>query len=390
MLHIERLKNAIETLSRLAVERRQQRESDVSTALRWLRAAPGPDALRSRLAPLTAGEHDWPGALPMTDAQVNARFTTTGDPPRGAVLIGVDGSQIYPDPHAAVLYYLIQIGGLAFRYDGSRPSARHHESLHFADDELYDDRGYLISAERVGMQRLVQEIGYLADLVAMERQVGASALIVALTDGPLLWPYVERNRADYLALQAYLEAVSRIRHEGGLPVGYVARPGGRPLVELLWAAQLSPEDIPGKLDENPLRLLTDLQLMAHFLQPGERSAWFSRPSATNQRQAGHGHEVWFCYVNVGRERGPVISRVEVPAWGAADEGAIAALHAMLRHQSDPLNGYPYILARAHEEALVTTQDKAALDNEIQRRLFEQGILAQPSEKAQQKAFLGRR
>ena len=83
-------------------------------------------------------------------------------------------------------------------------------------------------------------------------------------------------------------------------MGYVARPGGRPLVELLWASQLSPEDIPGKLEENPLRFLTDLQLMARFLAPGERSAWFSRPSATNQRQAGHGHEVWFCYVNVGR------------------------------------------------------------------------------------------
>ena len=66
------------------------------------------------------------------------------------------------------------------------------------------------------------------------------------------------------------------------------------------------------------------------------------------------------------------------------------LHAALRHQSSVLNGYPYVLARAHEEALVTTRDKAALDSEIQRRLFEQGIVVRPSEKAQQKAFLGRR
>jgi len=175
-----------------------------------------------------------------------------------------------------------------------------------------------------------------------------------------------------------------------LPVGYVARPGGRALVELLWAGQLAPEDVPGRLAENPLRQLTDPALMAHYLAPGERSAWFTRPSATNHRHAGRGHEVWFCYVNVGAARLPVIARVEAPGWGAPNVDAITTLHAVLLHQSQVLNGYPYVLARAHEEALVTTADKAALDSEIQRQLIAQGILARPSEKAQQKAYLGRR
>jgi hypothetical protein len=390
MLHIERLKANIDTLSRLAVEKQQNRKADVVTVLRWLDEAPESVVLRARLAPVITGGHDWPGALPMTDDSLNARYTAHNDPPRGAVLIGVDGSQVFPDPHAAVLYFLIQVGGLVFRYDGSRPGSYSHESLHFEDSELYDEQGYLISTERVGMQRLVQEMGYLADLVDVECQISPTAPVIAMTDGPLLWPYVARSRGDFLALQQYLDAISRIRQAGGVPAGYVARPGGRSLVELLWASRLSPEDIPVKLDENPVRFLTDSALMAQFLAPGERSAWFSRPSATNQRHAGHGHEVWFCYVNVGSERGSVIARVEVPGWGAADESAIATLHAMLRHQSAVLNGYPYVLARAHEEALVTTQDKAALDNEIQRRLFEQGILVRPSEKAQQKAFLGRR
>jgi len=100
--------------------------------------------------------------------------------------------------------------------------------------------------------------------------------------------------------------------------------------------------------------------------------------------------VWFCYVNVGVTRIPVIARVEAPGWGAQNEDAITTLHAVLLHQSQVLNGYPYVLARAHEEALVTTADKAALDSEIQRQLIAQGIFARPSEKAQQKAFLGKR
>ncbi len=390
MLHLERLKTDIDAMSHLAAKRQQQRESDTAKALRWLVEASEPAELRARLAPVVSGEHDWAGALPTTDAPLDARLVTGGDPPHGAVLIAVDGSQVYPDPHAAALYYLTQIGGIAFRYDGSRPTPYSCESLHFRDDELYDAQGYLISSERVGMLRLVREMEYLAELTALERHLAPAAPLIAITDGPLLWPYVERSRADFQALDAYLAAISGIRQAGGLPAGYVARPGGRALVELLWASRLAPEDILSKLADNPLRRLTDAQLMAHFLQPGERSTWLSRPSATNQRQAGHGHEVWFCYVNVGAERVPVIARVEAPRWGAADEAAIAALHAILLHQSHVLNGYPYALARAHEEALVTTTDKAALDSEIQRHILEQGIVVRPSEKAQQKAYLGRR
>ncbi len=390
MLHLERLTTDIATMSLMAVERQQQRESDTTKALRWLAEAPEPAELRARLAPVLSGESDWTGALPTTDAPLAARYAANSDPPRGAVLIAVDGSQIYPDEHAAALYYLLQIGGIAFRYDGSRPTPYSCESLHFRDDELYDAQSYPISIERVGMQRLVREMEYLAELTALERRLAPAAPLIAITDGPLLWPYIARSHADFRALEAYLEAISGIRQAGALPVGYVARPGGRALVELLWVSRLAAEDIPGKLADNPLRRLTDAALMAHILLPGERSAWFSRPSATNQRQAGHGHEVWFCYINVGAARAPVIARVETSRWGAVDDAAIAALHAILLHQSSVLNGYPYALARAHEEALVTTTDKAALDADIQRHILEQGIVVRPSEKAQQKAYLGRR
>ena len=395
LLHIERLKTDIDVLSRLAAERQSSREDDVARALRWLVEAPDAATLRERLASMTSGEHNWPGALPATAAPLDARVTVISDPPQGAVVIGVDGSQVYPDPHAAALYYLIQIGGLAFAYDGSRPRPYSCESLYFKDEELYDAQGYLISPERVGMERLVREMGYLAELTALERHLAPAAPLLALTDGPLLWPYVERSRTDFQAVEAYLNALTEIRQAGGLPVGYVARPGGGALLELLWASRLAPEDVPGRLQENPLRQLTDTALMAHFLAPGERSAWFTRPSATNRRHAGHGHEVWFCYVNVGLPTvssvyTDVIARVDVPAWGALNEDTIAALHTILLHQSQVLNGYPYVLARAHEEALVTTADKIALDGEIQRQLFAQGILARPSEKAQQKAYLGKR
>ncbi len=379
MLRIAELQKTTEDFGQLAVSQRQRREKDVAQALRWLEAMPTAEEVRELLAHLVTVQSMWEGALPAEDGPVTARHrVTTEEPPTGTVLIGVDGSQIFPDRHAALLYYLIQVGALVFRYDGSTPTPYADASLHYHERELYDERGYLISATRVGMFRLVRELGFLAQL---SQDTASAPRTFALSDGPLLWPYGERGKAERVAFQSYLAAFSRLRELGTVPVGYVDRPGGRYVVEMLWAmqaAQNHPEPPP-----NPLHLLRDAELMARFLAPGERSIWFRRHSAGNQAHAEHGHPIWFCYLNVG----PTIARIEVPAWAvhpATDE----VLHAALLHQAKPLNGYPYVLARAHEEALVTTQDKAALDNMLLGGLLSKGLVARSSEKARQKAYLG--
>ncbi|HEY89237.1 MAG TPA: hypothetical protein G4N98_05830, partial [Thermoflexia bacterium] len=54
-----------------------------------------------------------------------------------------------------------------------------------------------------------------------------------------------------------------------------------------------------------------------------------------------------------------------------------------------LHGHPYVLARAHELALVTHQDQAALNNLLQQELSAAGITTHISVKAEQKAYLGK-
>jgi NurA-like 5'-3' nuclease len=175
-----------------------------------------------------------------------------------------------------------------------------------------------------------------------------------------------------------------------VPVGYVDRPGGRALLDLLWVSQLSTEDVLDKCNDNPLQRLTDRALMAKVLAPGERSAWFKRLTVANRKHRGAGQEIWFCYVNFGENRRPMIARLEVPSWAIEEDREIATLHAALQHQVTVLNGYPYVLARAHEQALITTKDKAALDSMIQQRLVAHGVFVQLSEKARQKSYLGYR
>jgi hypothetical protein len=190
--------------------------------------------------------------------------------------------------------------------------------------------------------------------------------------------------------RAYLEALDRLREAGGLPAGFTERPGGRPLLDLLWLSRLAPEGGPRNAAEEPLRAIDDRHLARAVLGPGERSPWLVRKTATNEVHRRAGHPIWFCYLNVGEEDRPVIARLEVPEWAAVQEGWVEALHAVLVHQARVLGGNPYVLARAHEEAVVTSRDRAALNSLLQRRLLEHGLIRRASEKARQKSYLGRR
>ncbi|MCD6345213.1 MAG: DNA double-strand break repair nuclease NurA [Anaerolineae bacterium] len=381
MLHLERLKRDIATLGEHAVARQRQRDAAVKTALRWLANAPPPSVLRERVA--QAADAERAVALPTGDAPLDRRFTHTAPPARGTTLVAVDGSQIPPDRHAAVLYYLIQVGGLTFRYNGQAPTPHSEATLHFEERELYGEDGLLITGQ-LGMQRSVAEATYLAALVEEARDAQAPSPILALNDGPLLWPYSGRSNEEKTAFPAYLAALGHIQKCGGIPVGFVERPGGSPLVELLRLGQATPPD------EVSSQILTDRALLAQALAPGERSVWLTRSSATNERHARAGQAVWFCYLNVGEHGFPVIARIEVPDWAARQDAWMETLHAVLLHQARILHGNPYVLARAHELAVVTRQDKAALESILHRRLLEKGLVVRVSEKARQKAYLGKR
>lgn len=387
MLHIERLRQAIGTLSRRVAEQRRERTARSAQLLAWLESAPAPGAVRALLdREPDAAERC---ALPVTDVALNRRFTPRQQIETGTTVVAVDGSQIMPDRHAAILYYLIQVGGLIFHYDDTAPTTHTREELHFEESEIYDDEGLLVRGQ-VGMRRTAAEFAYLAEL--SEKAAGKVSPdvspVIAVTDGPLLWPYSEQ-RSEPGTLSNYLNAFGQLREAGAMPVGFVERPGGRPLVELLWfwhTTQAATEDAP-PVAHRPL----DRHLMARFLKPGERTPWFKRRSPMNQRHARAGHEIWFCYVNVGAPHHPVIARLESPRWAAAQPAWTTLAHAVLRQQAQVLHGHPYVLARAHELALVTQKDKAALDHLLQRRILEQEqVLAEPSAKARQKSYLGKR
>lgn len=387
MLYLERLRAKIAMLGERAIEQQRRRRDACDQALAQLARSPDPEHLRELVAHQEEEDADF--ALPVTEAPLDRRFTVEPAPPVGLTVIAVDGSQIMPDRHSAVLYYLIQVGGLVFCYDGSAPTSHRDATLHYDETELYDSDGRIIG-HQVGMRRTVAELAFLSTLASDVRAEGDADPLVALTDGPLLWPYSGRSEKERTLLPAYMEALAGLRAARALPAGFVERPGGRPLLNTLNLLPSETTSDTGKESDGVPAHLDDRALMARHLSPGERTVWLKRHSPMNRQHAQQGHEIWFCYLNVGEPGHPVIGRVEIPQWATTVREGSTNLHAVLVHQALILHGYPYALARAHELALVTQEDKNALDALLQRRLMEAGLPTRPSEKARQKSYLGRR
>lgn len=382
MLHIKHLAQALARLNDHAREHLSRRAEAAQSALEQLRCAPPADVLRARAQ---QAPPEWDGAVPVDDTPLADILSTTASPPSGAVVLGVDGSQILPDRHAPVQYYVLQVGCLRFCYDGSTPVETGYAELHYEEADLYDERDLLIGARLLGLKRLVLEMTYLAGQVeAARRAYPAAPALYAFTDGPLLWSsYGEEGRTVQKLFEQYVAAFHKIQQAGGVPVGYVERPGGAYLLKLLSLPPTAGEPAPATPPYAPPDHLRDADVMARHLPAGARTPWFKRVTPANREQRAQGQEIAACYLNAGAEY-PVIARVEVPLWATAHA---ETLFAVLQHQNALLH-YPYVLARAHELAVITGEDKAALEQAMQSALWSHGF--RPSEKARTKLTLARR
>ena len=131
MLRLERIRDDIAALGRRAELDQQNQGKVLAMARHWLTNLPDTGALRQHIQPLLDGASQWGGAIPVADESLSVPVPCPGTPPDGLVVVGVDGSQIFPDRHALALYYLLQVGALLFRYNGTTPSVHTAEWLHY-------------------------------------------------------------------------------------------------------------------------------------------------------------------------------------------------------------------------------------------------------------------
>jgi hypothetical protein len=103
--------------------------------------------------------------------------------------------------------------------------------------------------------------------------------------------------------------------------------------------------------------------------------------ASNRPYRAQGHSVTFFYLNTGTD----LARVEVPEWVVRRRARLDLVHAAVYEQCRFNNGYPYVLTRADELAVILGDEREALENLITQSLIRHGLpWPELSRKAQQK------
>jgi len=323
----------------------------------------------------------WVGAAPAGEP-LDAAFSLPNCPEQITV-IASDGSQILPDQHAIYPYYLINIGSITYQH-GSNQTPDPFNPEPDLNYQPFDDQGRLISSAEINVQR---DLGELAVLLNRVQQLDTPPQpVVTLLDGPLALRVIDLPFDQQKQYQTeYIEILTDLQRQQAWPAGYIDRPRSTYLLSLLHLASLAPETLTeDALRRNPFRQLTDLDLFG-FLEPGQRSALFAIKAKNLQRYAALGHAIHFFYLNVGRDKNtPVLARVEVPGWLAADKTSLEALHAVLVRQARLTGGYPYVLARADELAVISSEERDALEMMIGIEMRRQGLKPEISRKLQSK------
>jgi hypothetical protein len=307
--------------------------------------------------------------------------------PASYVVAASDGSQLDIDHHGIAACYVINIGTAVLQYGPDASfRAQSQPLLGYRDEDLvihdpHSGRDYAKEGPVLAAQRDVDEGMRLAAL-AMELPDDRPRL--ALQDGTLIrWTFSGLDPAlrrllmgDYLS---YLETMRAL----ACPVGsYLSRPRSREVLGLIKLAQVKGDfsrwrsEYPER-HSDPYRGIEDRMLFAQ-LSEGQRSARWGSMSRINVEFYGP-HRIQFFYLRVGRE----LARVEFPAW-VADEGQLDLLHSVVYDQCRRGLGYPTILARAHEQAVIHGDERRQITALIERLLAQSQIMAERSAKASSK------
>jgi hypothetical protein len=387
-LELNKVTQQVAQLGEQAAQRKRELDA-VAPQVRQILIDSADDAALRELARRAMDTRHWRGAVPIGEP-LDAALDPPPHPARLTIIAG-DGSQIYPDAHGIALYYVINVGTIVFKHGSGRaPIVATYPSVYGDAESLFED-DQLVSGPLINARRNLEELARIAQLALDEHGPGET---IALLDGTLaLWARAEtisKDQQDQLE-RDYIRHLDRLR-DAHLPIGaFVSRPRSTNVAQL---ARLATFDDPEKAlasvmnDRTPaFNGLRDISLYAAMLKTGQRSALFEVAPAWNTTYRDRGHSIHFFYVNVGSPAQPAIARVEVPVWLAHDRSAVGVLHAAVVEQCKISPGYPYVLARAHEIAVVTNAERAEFENMVATQLTRQGVEARLSEKQFQKSLL---
>ncbi len=309
-------------------------------------------------------------AVPL-DEPLNAVVPMLTLPERYTAL-AADGSQINPSRHTRVPFCVINVSVVRMMRGSGQALETHAQSQLLDYEDVFPPNVGMLSEGKVAFMRDLREREILIEL-AGEFQPPA----VAMVDGPLELirdPQESGGFADFL--DRYRDILARYQNEHLALLGYIDKSQSDLVGRLLELMVLSDAELEAyHKRKRRFAGVKDLQVMSALLQnPGERSAVFAIYSQT-AKQFRDDLALHFFYLNVGGVGKPHLARVEVPRWVVGDRALVGLLQAVLTEQAHILGTrpYPYLLHRAHEEAVVSIPEHQHVEDMIVTEFERQGI-----------------
>jgi len=330
--------------------------------------------------------------------------------PTAYLVAAADGSQAEPDRQGYVSYYLINTGTAIIRYGAeAKASFSSTPRLFYRPQDMYvtqerdpslppdlEPEAVPVDADILAMKRSLAEIEELSHLA---QTLPRDLPLLLLIDGTLTLFAKSTDRDRWVAehfVKGYQRALEEIRHAHVPVAGFISRSSATWVMDMLqvglcqrrvdvcaYCRQRASREREGcALADLRDRVLYDDTLNEEGvlppLAPGERSALF-QTSASLYREYGTNQPVLF-YMNSGRE----IAKVQVPMWVADDRQLLDQVHAIVWQQCRNGDGYPTVLVRAHEQAVITAADRETLDNLVLAQMVRQHIRVRESAKRRSK------
>lgn len=292
--------------------------------------------------------------------------------PGSVTVMASDGSQINPTRHTRIPFCVINISFIKMVRGSALPTQVITRSELLDYDEVVLSSGGILSEARVALLRDLKERKALLELAG-----DFEAPAVAMVDGPLELIREVRAVVDYEKVLAEYKQVLQSYYEQKLILlGYIDKPQSDLIGRMM--------DVIGRTEDEESRTnsksrqfggVIDRQWLKRFLvNPGDRSAIFMIQSETAQ-SLDRDLAFHFFYINVGKPGKPHLARVEIPAWVAGDHEKVGWLQAVLTDQAQATGPrpYPYLLHRAHEEAVIPISEHQRIEDMVVTEMRKLGM-----------------
>jgi hypothetical protein len=282
----------------------------------------------------------WQGALGIT--------RTVSPPQTPYTVISVDGSQIYPDRHQGTSSYLLNIGAVTIDY-AQGPQGVTLVSKPYVCTPEYDEFQDASGVDIVTCKRTDYEFQEGLDVARAATGIEK----VLLYDGSYIFWHLEGKEKELRDHFFYKHsAIFEQIYQERIPWAcYTSMPRSKELINIVRFYLQEVAYSHG--DDTQLNQIIDTLLLNAMLAPGEVTIPFEHHAASIARLYPPHLKPWFVYCNVGFE----FVRIELPQWVVFDETYCNLVLSVCYDQALKGNGYPVVLAEAHEQAVVKGQDR---------------------------------